>query len=199
MKMKERLLLPFCCFSVGFLFAFMLLPIVEFLLFDALYATAAHRISFLPYPNPVTDEKGYEVFLSVSRTVTAFFTLFILHGLALRADGYRYKRTVVDTGGMFPLTEGIGRYLKEFGLFDLAVAASLPLALAPAAAVIPKSLIGDLFLKFPLRLPSYLLETMSAEGAVILLVLCSLLARFLASILAVRRWRALWLCDLGTA
>ena len=197
MKLRSRLISPLIATAAGFAVAFPLFYLCRFIINELIYAFLCDKLpSVFTMYNPITSQKEYEIQNSVLNLISIFLTLYVLHRILLRCDSHRYKATVTEKGGMFRLSEGIGRYLRSFALWDVAVAAVIPLLFTAVAYCIPKVRIGDFLLTYVLSLPSAVLESCGLPIGAVLLALLSLAARLLASLATVRDWRAIWLSDI---
>ena len=197
MKLRYKIALPFLWEAVGYFAVFPLFYLLRFVTEDMIYAFLCDRLpAIFTLYNPITDPAGYRWQSLCLSVISAFFTLYLLHRILLRCDGYRYKHTVTERGGMFPLKEGASRYLRGFAVYDLIVALSVPLLLTLITAFLPDNVMAGAFVsRYFLSVPKVICDGFGLKPGALVLCLISSITRLLASLAVVRDWRAIWLSD----
>ncbi len=146
--------------------------------------------------NFITNPDGYERQTRIITVCTAFLALLGVNYLSLLFDNKRMEHIAKATEGRYTLAEGMRFYYRSFAVSDI-ITAIIP----PALIAIPVYFVPTAWLDYGLRFPMLTsLEVCSAFDfwrGTVLVILTSLVTRFLIAPIALLRWRAAWLS--GTA
>ena len=142
--------------------------------------------------NAVTDAAGYAVYAAISRSVAVFLLLLLLSYLSLRCDNGRFEHTARLKDGKFTLPEGYSHYFKKYIISDLVICTVPTLLLTFPAALLPKRFMNAGF-DLPFWCGGALMPYMGVAVALAVALSLTVIARLLAVLIAVKRYRAAWL------
>jgi len=148
--------------------------------------------------NQVLEPEAFERVNGNINLIAALFAIFAISYLTVRYDNRRYEVMITETEGLYTVREGAALYYPRFLRVDLlsSMVMAIPLAVLP------------LFL--PEEMPKILrriTETLTAMTWVftdrfgiilgtLVLALLIFVFRQLSGLIALGRWRALWLSDI---
>lgn len=148
--------------------------------------------SLFPRFNPIEGGVGYTVLAAILASAAGLVLLLLVSYIAIRCDNRRQEYIISATDGRYTIPEGIAIYRGAFLRAEVLIAAIPPLFFTVPAAFIPQRFLNT-GLGIPFRLGAELAEHIGIVGACLALIVISVAARIFASVIALSRWRAVWL------
>ena len=190
--MIRKTLYPLLCALGLFLIGGLLYPAIHSLT-EALWGYLVYLFpDRLTTYNPMTGGEEYLIFERISRGLSVLATLFLCFYLSLRLDNGRFEYTARLRDGKFHLFEGYRHYFSNYLLSDLVIATLPPLISTLPAAFIPKRIMNA-GLDIPFWCGGALMPYLGAALSLAAAFVLACLARVIAALIAVRRYRAAWL------
>ena len=171
---------------------------------DVIYGILSDKIpAVFPSYNALTDKVKFLSLQSTLALISAAITVFILTFFAVTYDNERYEFMIAETDGLYKLRDGGRIYASRYLGAD-----------AVCAALVPVPFFALTLISFPedsikaLRVLRDALDTICLPTSafcnklgllvgLVIAVFTSLLARIPAGYMSLRRWRGLWLSDVG--
>ncbi len=192
MKVGHKYLGTPMLYLCGLLLAFLPFMLVEWLLPHTLDWLSLTLGGAIPIYSEITHPEQYAAQEAALAVAEVLVTLLILEAVLTRLDNKRFEYVISKTEGLYTMREGLALYMREFLALDLVIASVLPAASVIACAFIPE-IAFEYGAEFPLRLGYELYLHHGAVRASVIIVLCAVTARLISGILALRRYRAVWL------
>jgi hypothetical protein len=188
----------FIFFALGFLVFYVLNALCT-----TVYYHIAKMIDPLPYYNAVTEREAYEGQMRAIALAAGILTVPILTLICVVYDNERYEYIISKTDGFYRIKDGARIYRQEYAIADTIASFTAPLPIAllslipfpaePGRRIAQAEKLLDSFLS----LVNAFSDSLGLAFGIILILLISLAARIPAAYLGLRRWRGLWLSDIG--
>ena len=190
MKMYVKSILRYLGFyALGFIFfGFAVEPV-------GIILKAVMPFAFPNY-NPIYEKEQYIESYANIELITAIITIIIATVIAVAFDNLRYEAVIKRTDGFYTIKEEFPSYFSEFWLADILSATIVPLTfIIFSAFTLPEKLAEwtDI-LVYSTR--AFTNQCGLILGGVLLLI-TSVISRLPAAIVALRRYRGMWLADIG--
>ena len=149
-----------------------------------------------PSYNPITEKEAYLALKESANLISAIITVTLATIVAVAFDNMRYEVVISKTDGFYRIGGCLSLYTSEFLVPDLISSLAVPMPFIilscfsfPERAADIISHINATTLAFTDKLGVF-------WGGMLILAI-SLLARLPAAISGLKRWRGIWLADIG--
>ncbi len=153
--------------------------------------------------NFVTEPELADRLAKTLKLAAGVLSVFLLTVLAVKYDNMRYEHLISRTDGFYTLREGAGIYISAFLPADILASVLVPLTTYALIFIrigeeAPRLLrvLNDYLISF-ISVPLSFTERFGTVLGAAVLVLVSLASRVAAVYMGLKRWRAIWLSDIG--
>ncbi len=151
----------------------------------------------------ISEEELAESLSQKLKLTCGIISVFLLEIIAVKYDNARYEYLISQTDGFYTIKSGARLYISEYLYADILSSVLVPITtfwmifirIGEAAPKFLKFMAG--YLNSFLAVPLSFAEKYGIIYGILLLILTSLLSRVPAIWLGLRRWRAVWLSDIG--
>ncbi len=199
----KKYILSFVRFLIIYLLGFIVFFIMNYAV-SLVYGTLSDMFPaiFRTY-NFITEPEEAEALSERLKLTAGILSVLALGIIALKYDNARYEYIISRTDGFYTLKEGAPLYLSGYLYADIIAAAGVPLITYPLVLInigesAPRFLrVLEKYINGFTALPLSYRNAAGLLGGALLLVLTSLAARALGVYSGLKRWRAVWLSDIG--
>ena len=192
MKIGRRYIAPIFIFLFFGMLGFVLEYVTEYLV-PMCYDVLVHLFpDVFKDVSPLTQPMEYEELTKRFTVISVFLIFLVIHYVALRCDNKRFEYIINKTDGQYSMLEGLGLYLENFLVSDLICAVIVPPVLIIPAYFIPVEIMSY-GLDMPLWCGVSMMEHIDIVIATVLVIILSVVARFIVIFPTVKVWRAMWL------
>lgn len=192
MKIGRRYIAPIFIFLFFGMLGFVLEYVTEYLV-PMCYDVLVHLFpDVFKDISPLTQPMEYEELTKRFTVISIFLIFLVIHYVALRCDNKRFEYIIDVTDGQYSMLEGLGIYLENFLVSDLICA-----VIVPPVLIIPAYFIPEKIMSYGLNMPLWcgvsMMEHIDIVMATVLVIILSVVARFIVIFPTVKVWRAMWL------
>jgi len=193
---------PFCLLKYFLIYSF---GLILFFAFDALMTHIGYPVLNNFFPNlvvkynPVLQKEDYLATMRAMSFIAAVLTVFSLNCIDVIYDNSRLEELVGKTDGFYRLPQGLKIYTGAFLGTDILSAALAPAIYIPLTLIaLPEKLVRLMeIIDVPLIMTNAVVDVLGRFFGFFVIFAVSLLGRALGVYLGLKRWRGLWLSDIG--
>ncbi len=153
---------------------------------------------FVTY-NPVLEKTEYLAWQSTVRCASGVMTVISVNAIDVIYDNSRLELLVSRTDGFYRLADGFKIYIKSFLSVDIISSLISPAVFIPLTLIsLPERFVRiEELIHAPLVMTEMISIRLGHVVAYFVIALSSLVTRACAVWLGLKRWRGLWLSDIG--
>jgi len=192
MKARKRFILS----PLMYLIAYLCLPFIHLvikLIVDSVYGILTANLPqlFREY-NLITHPEEYKLCTAILSVLTLLISLYIAQRFYFFLDNGRFEYIITKTDGLYTMPEGLRLYYRSFLADDIITCVLTAVALSLPVGYIPPRIMemGVGLLLFP---GAIMTDAMGKTMGIVMLCTMAVATRALASLSAVKEYRANWL------
>ena len=162
-------------------------------MFEILRTTFPHAF---PSYNPVTEKEAYLALKESADLISAIITVILAPIVAVTFDNTRSEAVLSKTDGFYRIGDCLSLYTSEFFIPDLISSLAVPMPFIILSCFSFPERAADIINPVNATTIAFTDKLGVIFGGMLILAI-SLLARLPAAISGLKRWRGIWLADIG--